>query len=369
MHVYYLTLVFVFVTAFLAQDTRSNPISVAEHAPSANPLQNIKASSMFVFLAFLALFLVAGLRWKVGTDYQQYSQLYWSYSRVPLNELLSLRISNLGLFGIRAISIISRYLYDDPASMFLLASLITIGLSVRHISKSSSMFLFSIMLFIFGGSWHGSFNGMRQSLATAVIFAGSGFMMRREFWKYLLVVLAAVLFHSSAFVMLPIYFIAGRKIDYRQWAMLIAITVFMISSYDVLFKISEILLDKEVAATLPYMTRRVNSLRVAASWAPILLYFMVRKVYGKDAESNFYMNMLIITAMLKVGTMNSAYLMRVTGYTGVFMPLALPKILACFEKRSALLLKLFILGLYAIFWYVEISKTPELRNFRFIFAR
>ena len=367
MQVYYLTVSFVFIMSFMAQDTRENPL--AEHGFSSNPLARIRVSSLFVFMSFLALFLVAGLRWNVGTDYPQYARLYWSYSRVPIEELFNPRISNLGLFGIRALSIVSRFIYDDPATMFLLASLVTIGLSVRHISRSSDMFLFSIMLFIFTGSWHGSFNGMRQSLAISVIFAGSGFMIRREFWKYALVVATAALFHSSALVMLPIYLVSGRKTDYRQWLLLTAATVFMITSYDTLFRISEILLDKEVAKELPYMTRRVNILRVAASWAPVLLYLMSRKTYGKDRESNFYINMLIITAMLKVGTMNSAYLMRITGYTGVFVPLALPRLVGCFEKRSSLLLKLFILGLYAIFWHVEISKTPNLSNFRWIFAR
>ena len=368
MHVYYMTIALAFITAFFAQESRN--IAVKSTIPTTNhPLQKITAGSLFVFLTFLILFLVAGLRWRVGTDYWQYASLYPYYAKTPVQDFFKLNISQLNLMGIRGLSILSRYLHDDYATMFFLASLVTIGLSVWRIAKSSRMFLFSIMLFIFAGSWHGSFNSVRQSLAIAVIFAGSGFVVRREFWKYLLVVLGASLFHSSALVMLPIYFIAGRKIDYKQWLMLTAITVFMISSYDVLFKISEIILDKEISTAIPYMTRKVNFLRVAASWAPILLYFLARKAYGKDAESNFYMNMLIINAMLKIGTMNSAYLMRISGYTGIYLTLALPKLVACFEKRSAMMLKLFILGLYAIFWYVEISKTPNLYNFKWIFAR
>jgi transmembrane protein EpsG len=295
--------------------------------------------------------------------------LYPYYSTVPLNDLFSLKISQLNLAGIRSISILSRHIYDDSATMFFLVSFITIGLCVWRIAKSSRMFLFSMLLFIFAGSWHGSFNGIRQHLAMAVIFAGSTFIIQKKFYKYALVVILASLFHSSALVMLPVYFIAIRKPDYKQWLMLAALAVFMVTSYDVLFKISEIVLDKEIAVMSSYMTRRVNLLRVAVSWAPLLLYFMVRKSYKHDAESTFYLNMLIINAMLRIGTMNSAYLMRITGYTGIFTLLALPKLLECFDRRSALLIKFAVVGLYAIFWYVEVSKTPNLYHFKWIFAR
>ncbi len=367
MRVYYLTILWVAITALFSQEAKR--IEVKDKTLSPNLFDKIPLSSFFIFLSFLGLFLVAGLRWRVGTDYWQYASLYWSYSRVPINELFRLKLSNIGSFGIRTISIISRYTYDDSATMFFLVSLVTIGLCVFHIARTSKTFLYSILLFIFIGSWHGSFNGIRQYMAMAVIFAGSGFIIERKFWKYAIVVFLASLCHTSALVMLPVYFIVRRKVDYKQWFLLVAIGIIMISSYDILFKVSAIILDKQMISTNPYMTKRVNILRVAISWAPLAIYYMVRRVYGKDTESNFYINMLLVNAILRVGTMNSAYLMRIASYTGIFSSLAIPRLLECFDKKSAILLKILILGLYIIFWYIEVSKTPNLYHFKWIFSR
>lgn len=367
MHVYYLTIVLASITALFSQVAKKT--THTPQIPSANPMQKITAGSFFVFLTFLILALVAGLRWEVGADYWQYAKLYPYYSATALKDFFSPRLYQLNIMGIRGISILSKHIYDDPATMFFLSSFITIGLYVWRIAKSSKMFAFSILLYILIGSWHGSFNGVRQFLASAIIFAGSSFIIQKKFYKYALVVILASLFHSSALVMLPVYFIAIRKTDTKQWLLLIAIAVAMITSYDVLFKIAEIALDKDMSVMTPYMARRVNILRVGVSFAPLVLYFLVRGKYKKDPESNFYINMLIVNAALKVGTINSAYLMRVGIYTGAFTILALPKLLECFDKRSALLLKFIIVGLYAIFWYVEVRNVPNLYNFKWIFAK
>jgi transmembrane protein EpsG len=206
----------------------------------------------------------------------------------------------------------------------------------------------------------------------SIIFAGSNFIIKNKFWKYALIVFLAALCHPSALVMLPIYFFIRRRVDYKQWLMLIGIGVIMITSYNLLFKISEIILDKQMMAAIPhipYMTKRVNILRVAVSWAPLFIYYMVREVYSKDPESNFYINMLLINAILRAGTINSAYLMRITSYTGIFSSLAIPRLIECFDKKSSILLKITILGLYIIFWYIEVSKTPNLYHYKWIFSR
>ena len=40
------------------------------------------------------------------------------------------------------------------------------------------------MLYIFIGAWHGSFNGMRQYLAAAILFSGHRFIKERKFKEY-----------------------------------------------------------------------------------------------------------------------------------------------------------------------------------------
>ena len=69
----------------------------------------------------------------------------------------------------------------------------------------------SIALFVLLGTWQGSFNGVRQYLAAAIIFAGHSLILNRRFKLFLLVVLMAALFHISALVCLAFYFVPLQR--------------------------------------------------------------------------------------------------------------------------------------------------------------
>lgn len=361
MIVYYITILITAIVAWSAQLSKKRVLKT--NSVLSSEITKKKPGSFFVFLTATILVLVAGLRWGVGTDYNQYAWSYIWYSRSTLSELLQ-----FGEMGIRSISVISRYLYDDSATMFFIASILTIGLFVSTIAKNSSMFAFSILLFIFIGSWHGTFNGVRQYLACAVIFAGHRYMVEKRFLKYLLVVGIACLCHVTALIMLPLFFIATRKINFKQVVLLFLIVIVLGFSYDYIFKALEILMNKTIKMA-PYMTTRVNILRVAVTFAPFALLFIRTKNNKMDLDLNFYLNMLIINAALMVATLNSAYLARVGIYTQIYTVVALPKILGRFDKKTAMLIKFVIIACYAVYWYIEVSGNPYLSNFHWIFER
>ena len=51
-------------------------------------------------------------------------------------------------------------------------SLITVGLVTYTIAKESNYYLISILMYIFLGSWHESFNSVRQSAAAQIFVFG-----------------------------------------------------------------------------------------------------------------------------------------------------------------------------------------------------
>ena len=56
-----------------------------------------------------------------------------------------------------------------------------------------------------------SMNGIRQSLAAAIIFAATKYILNGNFKKFLWLVLLASTFHQTALIFIPIYFIVRRK--------------------------------------------------------------------------------------------------------------------------------------------------------------
>ena len=355
MTVYFITILLVTVSSLAAQ--RFGKIE------SSNGEFRIIPSRLFVFIVATCLVIVGGLRWRVGTDYWQYSINYDRYVTSVWNSLITFSEP-----GINIIAWISSKVYDDYTTMFFIASLITITLFVTTISKYSRMFAFAILLYIFIGAWQGSFNGVRQYLACAVLFAGHRYILNKKFLKYSLVVLIASIFHISSLSMIILYFIPRKKLGIRNLLFLITLSLIVIYSYGFIFEFIEAYKESSIIST-SYAQREVSLLRVLVAFAPLLLYFTLTNKSKLSKEDSFYINLLFVNAAVMLATSQSAYLARFALYTNVFTIFGIPRLININDKYSRLLLQFIIIVLYAVFWYIEVSKTSNLVNFRWIFER
>lgn len=318
----------------------------------------------FAALVGMVLILVGGLRWRVGTDYWEYSWGYEGYVKEVWGKLISYDEP-----GIRIIAWISSHIYDDYGTMFFLFSIVTISLFVITIYKySSKMFVFSILLFIFIGAWHGSFNGVRQFAACAIIFAGHRLIFERKLWKYLLVILIAGMFHLSAIGMLLLYFVPKKELELKHLAILLGGTFLLINSYGIIFEFIEGVRENSVAGTA-YAQTEVSLFRVLVAFAPIIVYFTLTKRQNMTNEDFFYINLLFVNAVIALVTSQSAYLARFATYTNCFVAIGLPRLINFDKSSLAVLMKVLIVLAYAAFWYFEITKSGDLVNFRWIFNR
>lgn len=358
MTVYYITILAVALTSWMAQYFYKMEFD----ADGQNVVKYHK-NLLYVILTAAILIFVAGFRWKVGTDYTSYVRNYGNYIAGFWDDLLSLNEP-----GIKIIAIVSSWIYNDYATMFFVASLFTIGLSVMTISKYSDMFGFSILLFIFTGCWQGSFNGIRQFLAGAILFAGYRYIIDRRFIKYLLIVLIASAVHFSAILMIAIYFITMRRIDLKQILLFAFIGIVLYFSYDLIFGFIENI-KGEAVPMMTYMTKKVNLLRIAVAFAPVLLFFIIRTKVELTSEDTFYINVLLINAVFMLATSNSAYLARIGIYTNFFTVLALPRLITFYGERNARIFKIIAIIFYVIFWYIEVSGSYSLNKFQWIFNR
>ena len=273
--------------------------------------------------------------------------------------------------GLPILSKIASLIYDDPATMFLLVSFITIGLYMISITKHcSDTFVFSVLLFLFTGSWVGSFNVIRQYLAASVLFIGHRLIFQRKFFKYVIVVLCAMCFHRTALVMLPVYFIANKKINLKSIILLFASVVLIMYSYDFVFSImsSFKLADQ---SQYEYMLTEVNIFRILVACAPLGLYFLTSKHRQghHDKEVDFYSMLLFVNAAFLLGTSESAYLARVAIFTEAFPAIAFPKLLKYETKFMRNFYMIIISVCYFAYFSYQIYCSDALNNFQWIWER
>ncbi len=270
--------------------------------------------------------------------------------------------------ALNIIAYISKLIYNDYATMFFLASLVTVGLNVRIISKYSVDIFVGLMLYIFIGAWPNSMNAVRQYMAAAVIFAGYRYILDRKFLKYCMVIALAVSCHVTAVIMLPAYFVVNRKVSFVNILLILALAAVMYLSSSFFFDVME-----EVKGTeqeeYTYMQTSVNVFRVLVAFAPLFLPLLTKNGIFNNPQYRVCFNFLLMNAAFMLGTSGSAYLARVAIYTEIYATLAFPLLLAGMPPALRKLLTVLILLLYCFFCFYELRHRSTMNEFHWIFER
>ena len=316
-------------------------------------------------IAGITLISIGALRWRVGTDYDTYMYSYPLYRDDSASDW-----SFLSEPGISVIAKLASRVNDDYAVMFAIASIITIGLCVWTIYRNSEQVPLSLLLFILVGAWQSTFNGLRQWLACAVIFAGHRYIIERRFWRFLAVVAVATLFHVSALVLVLAYFIPRHRLGLGGGILLVLAVLIAVQSYESFAQVAEALRDDlDDVANAAYFQEQVNPLRILSALGPLALYLTFTDRDRLSAPGQFYANMAIVHGAVMLASANSAYFARLGIYTTIFLVLAVPALLNMRDQRMRGLLTVVTLGLYCVTWYLDTSYSTYTSSFRWVFQR
>ena len=218
--------------------------------------------------------------------------------------------------GFSLLTNLSRMVWNDGQSLIFFSAIITVGLYCWTIYRRSSTYLLSMLLYLFLGQWQGSFNGIRQYLAAAILFSGYHFILEKKYLQYGLIVFAASLFHKSAMVMVLPCFLFSRKPDMKQIAILAFGSIVLALSYDTIFRIIGAAKGKTmILEEGTYRTNDVNPLRILIAFIPVLIYTVLCDKEHHTREQDFYINAFFFNAFAMLTSMGSTYLARIGIYT------------------------------------------------------
>ena len=192
------------VMCLVAVAARSVPLKA--QGGLGQPLPNPIA--VILPLAFYMPF--AGLRKTIGDTFFY----MYSFENMPDegNEVNLKMIIDGNMFSF--IQNILRNRTDDPQVLIFVCTALALIPVLIILYLYSSPFEMSIFLFVAYGYLGGMMDGMRQYMAAAIALLGTRFlfsMKRGSFFKYAVFVLLAYCMHSSALILLLIYFVVRRK--------------------------------------------------------------------------------------------------------------------------------------------------------------
>ena len=184
-----------------------------------------------VFAVFCLMAGVSACRIAVGNDYWVYRD---NFKLIAQGRYVSYEWGfNLIVKWIQQI-----FGYDHYLPVFGFFSIVTVFFFVKALEDQGSDFAVSLFLLMTGGYYFNSLNTVRYYLALSIALYSMKYVLRGDYGKFVVWVLAGALFHKSILLVLPVYLLARflaaaklKKWHYIVGGILIASLIFGQSIY------------------------------------------------------------------------------------------------------------------------------------------
>ncbi|EIT86533.1 hypothetical protein A374_03144 [Fictibacillus macauensis ZFHKF-1] len=342
MNVLWMNLAFVFTLALSARYFAREPLSQTASVTWSRP------NKFLALLATFSLVLVAGLRSNIGDTFF-YKHIYetnnftWDY-------IFSQKDIGFGIY-----QRILKSFSDDPQLLIFVTALVTNALIVVVLYRYSKMFELSLFVYITGGMFLISMNGMRQCLAAAIIFLGTRFLIDGKFIKYALVIIIASYFHESALILLPIYFLVRTKPWSKATFVLLGFSVLIVIAFDqfsaVLFSSIQ---DTQYGHYQTFQEGGASKIRIAVNGIPLLIAYLGRhRLKEVFPKSDYFVNMSIVGFVFMVISSKNWIFARFSIYFNLYQIVLISWIIVLFRKKDQKLFYYGILICYLVYYYFE----------------
>lgn len=254
-------------------------------------------------IAFFAIILFTSIRGYVA-DTTSYIAAFQNETRTlaDIPALFQDFFNVKGPLWITIQIVVKNYIYDDVTVMFTIISAFQGFAVAKTFSMYSEYFTFSAYLFVSGYSFFWMLNGTRQFTAVCVLLLASKYLFNKNIKIYLLWVLLAGCFHTTALLFIIIAFVVQGKPFNRRVVVTIVLAlvsvVFIDSFTHILDSVLEDTLYNGVAAEVneggmsPFVT--------LISLAPVILVWWRRKsILSVDRPR--YIDVIINLSCINVG--------------------------------------------------------------------
>ena len=275
------------------------------------------------------LVVVSGLRSNIGDTYF-YKHIY------EMNDFTWEYITSQKDIGFGILQMILKRYSEDPQIMLFTTALITNVLIVFVLYKYSRMFELSIFVYITGGLYLVSMNGIRQALAASIIFVATKYLIDGNTKAFILITLLASTFHQSALVMIPIYFLVRFKAWSKATILLLISSVVIVIGFDfftsILFSAIE---DTQYGVYANSNEGGANIIRVAVNAAPLVIaYFGREKLRQIFPQSDYIVNMSILSLVFMVISTQNWIFARFTIYFNLYQLILISWVVKLFHEKD-----------------------------------
>ena len=329
--------------------------------------KNKKPMLFFILLILIILVGVSGLRRSMG-DTGDYKHLY---SLVVQGEDMTESSYEVGF--IKFFEILSK-ISPDPQIMVFTTALITTVLFIMTLRKYYSFFELEVYMYITSGFYLVTMNGIRQAMAASFVFAGTRFIVEKNLKAYLAVILFASTFHTSALIMIPVYFIAREEAWSKKVIHIIIVSglllLFIQPVMTMIFESAEgTKLGGYEEAILGGGEGGASIFRTIIAAVPVILSYIYRdKIKEVWPESNIFVNMCLVNFIIMSFALYNWLFARFNFYFQPYSFILLPYLIKNIfkAKEKGLVYYSFIICYFIFFYYEHVISLNVIYSSDFI---
>ncbi len=271
--------------------------SFASDRRGIGPSRQQLLNRICVSFIFVSLFLLCALRIEVGNDYITYVQ---NAHEIYVGGVV---VTEIGYnLVVKALFMLSGY--ENYLLVFAFFGFVTIFVFLRSMYDQSDMFAMSFALFMALGIYFRSFSTVRYYFALALSLYSIRHIIKKQYIRFVLVIVFAALFHKSVLAVIPLYLICS--LNWKKW-----FYPLMAAGAAGLYILKDQVMD--VALRLYpsykdtiYLTQDVGLRESIPSLLRCGLVLILAAVCYKEAvrdnkENRMYMNMTILSVALYIG--------------------------------------------------------------------
>jgi hypothetical protein len=313
-------------------------------------------------ISVLGLMVFAGARVNVGTDYNLYRSTFEvldpQYAGYFLRNSPQEPGFTLGVLLLRTLS-------DDPRILFLVSSVITVGLSAIAMRRMSVNFAASLTLFVLLGFYLAPFNILRQGLAVALNFFAYSYLGKNNTRWVLLNVLAQLLHATTVFAAVLQLVLRRVTPSWGLFVKLLGVTlVFALSLAAVGSSLSFLdFLNVRYTGYLQGQQSGIGTYLYLLS--RVLLVALLLHYRPKNGSIDAYITLsMVAVCLLLLGTRAEA-IGRLELYFGVYLVIALPRAAREIPRGGRLLVSAAVLVGSVAFYLAYLSAFGDLVPYHF----
>ena len=265
----------------------------------------------------------------------------------------------------KAVSLLSK----EPQFFLAIAALIVSVLiypTYRRLCVDASL---TIVLYCFLSTFVMMFSGIRQMLAIGLGFVAYELTRRRKPVFFIVTVLLAMSFHTSAFILFVMYPLYYARIT-RVWFYVgIPVLLFLFVRNEQVFSVLALILEQ--------YTEYDTEISATGAYAVLILFcgftafsYLVPDERRMDEEMIGLRNFLLISLVIQMFAPLHSLAMRMNYYYIIFIPLLLPKIVEVRSKRwnqVAIAGRHIMVVFFLLYFFYNASRGESLNVFPYHF--